>query len=218
MDTILVAQYNIFGRKCRREDTDRLLLKSVSAFCNMELTAEKLSDCEIDNRNEVRMLQNQENALQIKRNEVGKPYLVIDKEEALNRETLPFISVAHTGSHWFGAVSWHPVGIDVEIIKSIDVAKLAKRFYTPAEKEHCDRVGRLGFFRIWCRKEALVKMKGTTLGKGLSGFETVTKGEPAEVLEIEGAPIYLQDYCPQEGLAGCIASERKSRLYHVEIT
>ncbi len=194
MDTILLAQYNNFGRKCRREDTDRLLLKTVDAFLKMNAMPG--------------------GKLEIERTKAGKPYV---SGEIMVGEKLPFVSVSHTGNQWFGAASWYPVGIDVEQVKSLDFAKLAGRFYSASEKEYCDKAGLSGFFRIWCRKEALVKIKGSTLGKGLSGFETAPRGVSIEKIEIEGTTIYLQDYCPREGLAGCIASEKKSRLHHVEI-
>ena len=55
MDTILLAQCNNFGRKCRREDTDRLLLKTVDAFLKMNAIPG--------------------GKLEIERTKAGKPYI-----------------------------------------------------------------------------------------------------------------------------------------------
>ncbi|MGI6722178.1 MAG: 4'-phosphopantetheinyl transferase family protein [Anaerovoracaceae bacterium] len=120
----------------------------------------------------------------IDRNENGKPYFT----------DLPLeFSISHSGQLWICAIADEPVGIDIQEVKVTDYMKLAGRFYTEAEQDFCRKYGRRGFFRIWVRKEALVKYSGTTLGRGLSRIETVRGGELLDLIKLDRKEISLKE-------------------------
>lgn len=77
----------------------------------------------------------------------GKPYL---------RNSDIYFSISHSKDVCAVAVADYPVGIDVEVIKNNYTPHLLERTLTKNEWEEFDG----DFTRIWCRKEALVKMTG----------------------------------------------------------
>jgi 4'-phosphopantetheinyl transferase len=72
-----------------------------------------------------------------------------------------------------------PVGADIELIapRRFDDA-VAKRFFAPAERRMLEGLPRedrtRAFFRIWTRKEALLKAQGKGIDAGLSRLDTTT--------------------------------------------
>jgi 4'-phosphopantetheinyl transferase len=94
---------------------------------------------------------------------------------------LALYAIAHT--------SW--VGIDLEHIRPMDkVEQLVKRFFSPREYAVIcslpDNQMQEAFFRAWTCKEAYLKAIGDGL-PGLDGVEvSLTSGEPAALLSIQG--------------------------------
>jgi len=82
-------------------------------------------------------------------------------------------NISHAGRWVVCAVSSEEVGVDVEQIRSIDLA-IARRFFAPSEYttlmslEAGDRLD--FFFRLWTIKESYLKALGTGLHKELSSF------------------------------------------------
>lgn len=121
------------------------------------------------------------------------------------------VSVAHTGTDWYCACSACPLGLDVERIRPVNWQRLAARFYTVREQAACQ--DQAMFFRIWCRKEALVKFWDRTLGYGLSRFETCDEaGLRTVVMPLEEGgdqggktAAYLRDLSLGPQLAGAAA-------------
>lgn len=113
--------------------------------------------------------------MKIKKTATGKPYF--------DNIAVEF-SVSHTGQLWMCAMSEQKVGIDVQIVKNTDYEKIAKRYFSKEEQHYCELWGVEGFFRIWVRKEAAVKYLGTTLGQGISGYETVKDGELSDTITV----------------------------------
>lgn len=102
----------------------------------------------------------------------------------------PAFNLSHSGDWGLCAVAGHgEVGVDVETIDpALDYAKLAERFFSNAEKQwlrECrESRRRRCFYRIWTRKEAWLKGKGSgfsdtnqDLGHGhLAGCSTYSGG------------------------------------------
>lgn len=92
-------------------------------------------------------------------NEYGKPFL-------LGANNIHF-NISHSGNWVVCAISDFPVGIDVEVIKPIDL-DIAKRFFS--EDEYSALLNQTEedkpkyFFKLWTLKESYIK----AVGKGLS--------------------------------------------------
>ncbi|NOQ42641.1 MAG: 4'-phosphopantetheinyl transferase superfamily protein [Desulfuromusa sp.] len=98
-------------------------------------------------------------------NENGKPFLSAPKEAVLS------FNLSHSGSRAIVAVvADSDVGIDIEKIEpALDFHQLASRYFDLTEKKQLTNFSevrqRRGFYRLWTRKEAGLKM----LGSGFSG-------------------------------------------------
>jgi hypothetical protein len=68
-----------------------------------------------------------------------------------------FFSMSHSGSLLVMAVDTYPVGIDVELMKERNFAKLSSWFFREGIAD-CE-----GFYRRWTRFEAGLKLAGMTL-------------------------------------------------------
>lgn len=92
-------------------------------------------------------------------NQYGKPYV-------RNFEGFHF-NLSHSGEWIVCVFDASIVGIDIELIKSIDL-KIAKRFFTKEEFEYIINVERkeslVRFYELWTLKESYIK----AIGKGLS--------------------------------------------------
>lgn len=104
----------------------------------------------------------------ISRNKYGKPLLHSEKKELRLR-----FNLTHSESLACYIFSWkHEVGIDVEYIdNSFDWTQVANQYFTSAELRKLNstttELQRNEFYRLWTRKEALLKAKGI----GLIGLE-----------------------------------------------
>jgi 4'-phosphopantetheinyl transferase len=76
-------------------------------------------------------------------------------------------NVSHSENLAVYAVSQQPVGIDVEYLRSIEMAGLVQRFFAPAELISWQQLPpeqqQLAFFRAWTMKEAYLKAIGMGL-------------------------------------------------------
>lgn len=95
---------------------------------------------------------------EIEYGEQGKPFISAWK---------PF-SISHSENTWAVLVADDDCGLDVQYEKQVDFLKLAERWYNTEELESLkklseDEVIRREFFRIWSRREALVKAAGTSI-------------------------------------------------------
>lgn len=97
--------------------------------------------------------------------EKGKPYL---------REYPLFFNLSHSGEYVVCAVSDGEIGVDIQKCSSLNVMRIAARFFSEEEcraLEACatEEEKRQSFFRLWVRKEAY----GKFLGKGILGVVSV---------------------------------------------
>lgn len=112
-----------------------------------------------------------------------------------------------------------PLGVDVEWVRPLeDAGALVARFFSSNENRVFNALPpdqRLdAFFRLWTRKEALLKATGEGLGKPLSLVEvSFLAGEPARLIAIDdrvasAADWRLEHLSPRAGFVGAVAIER----------
>ena len=92
--------------------------------------------------------------------ENGKPYL----------QNGPHISVSH--SHEMAAAAICPetaIGVDIEYWRERDFKKLAAYTFGPNEREMVEKGGVLEFYRIWTMREAIAKIGGESIFRGIDG-------------------------------------------------
>ncbi len=105
----------------------------------------------------------------------GKPYV--------DNMTVQF-NVSHSEDRILIGVGYHhPLGVDIEhISRSVDIADIAKRFFTAREAQHIQylkgEAQQQAFFNVWTRKEALLKAVGAGLNVSLKACE-VSVGDEA---------------------------------------
>lgn len=140
----------------------------------------------------------------------GKPQLA-------GKQLLVF-NLAHSHELAVYAFSRHGlIGIDVEYSRWVrEVADLAERFFARPEYEAWlalpDTDRRVGFFRIWSRKEAFIKALGDGLSHPLGQFVvSVDPAQPAHLISIAGdedrvGGWFLHDIDPGTGYLGAVAA------------
>jgi 4'-phosphopantetheinyl transferase len=105
-------------------------------------------------------------------NRYGKPFL-------LNDPTIHF-NISHAGRYVVCAIGDQPVGVDIEIIKPINL-RIAERFFAPDETAcilsapEASQTER--FFQIWTMKESRIKWEGKGLHKPLPSFSVFDASE-----------------------------------------
>jgi 4'-phosphopantetheinyl transferase len=109
------------------------------------------------------------NQLEISLNPYGKPFLKNNPHMHFN--------ISHNNHYIACVVSDKPVGIDIELIKPVDVT-IARRFFTPDETAYIMNGEReLRFYEIWTKKESHIKWDGRGLHKPLTSFSVINPNE-----------------------------------------
>jgi 4'-phosphopantetheinyl transferase len=131
-----------------------------------------------------------ENGFDIIKTSNGKP-------EIANMNGIHF-SISHTKDLFICGIQDTNLGIDVEDLSLKESLNLkhagdkyiseryiaiAKRFYSKEENEYLEGNGFQNFFRIWVRKEAFIKAKGTGISEGLNKFSVIKNGEFIQTIE-----------------------------------
>lgn len=107
--------------------------------------------------------------LEFTANDYGKPLLTNNPHIYFN--------VSHTGHYVACAVADKPVGIDIELIKPIEL-KIADRFFASDEiayvmvDNHTHR-----FYEVWTKKESRIKWEGKGIHKSLPSFSVFESSE-----------------------------------------
>jgi len=114
--------------------------------------------------------------LEFSANAYGKPFL--------KNNTHIHYNISHAGHYVALAISNQPVGIDIEVIKHIDL-KIAERFFAPDEAIYVlsmqDDSHTQRFFEVWTKKESRIKWEGRGLSKELPSFSVFDLGEQETV-------------------------------------
>lgn len=117
--------------------------------------------------------------IRLRQTETGRPYLA--PECQLPGRPIDF-NIAHSGD--CVVIAWalqHTVGIDVEQItpnRAIDFLGVAGRAFSSSERQIVETAEPHAapelFYRIWVRKEALLKAEGRGIGGQLQSFSVAT--------------------------------------------
>ena len=98
-------------------------------------------------------------------NDYGKPSLVDVPGVCFN--------ISHSGSYVACAIDEQTVGIDIELVRPIDL-KIAQRFFAADETAYimAER-SEARFFEIWTKKESRIKWEGKGLSMPLTSFSVL---------------------------------------------
>lgn len=91
--------------------------------------------------------------LRIEVSENGKPRI----------PNIPDYSISHSGNYWAIIFDSMPCGLDIQLSKNGRLEKINAKYYSKAEQELVRKFGKSAFFRIWSRREALIKAAGSTV-------------------------------------------------------
>lgn len=104
------------------------------------------------------------------KNNYGKPFI--------KGKANPYFNISHSGEYIVCYIGSSPVGIDIELIKEIDVNGIAKDFFTKEEYNYIlgnrnkitlkEKLNR--FYNIWTIKESFIKCVGKGLSIPLNSF------------------------------------------------
>lgn len=116
--------------------------------------------------------------------EYGKPVI---------RDFLPF-SISHSRSSWAVLIAERECGLDIQYHRRSDAGVIAQRFYAPEDAAVIKKFAENGqdpddeFFRIWARREALVKAAGGSVVAtdipSVLGSEVTLDGELWKIRDI----------------------------------
>ena len=128
-----------------RELLARSIRKLAGSGCNLDVPPElaTLTDVELlgyisDN---------------IEFNKNGKPHIA----------GIPDYSISHSENTWAIIFSDAPCGLDIQYNREAKLEKIAAKFYHKDEQESVNKLGIDEFFRIWSRREALIKATGSSV-------------------------------------------------------
>lgn len=142
------------------------------------------------------------------RRERGKPFLADGPE----------FNLSHSRGRVMLAVSRHPVGLDVEADdRRVHYDGLAAKFFSPAEQRQIADApsparNRL-FLRHWVCKEAVVKLSGDGIFRGLRDVEITMNVRDEEVSgRYRGREVFLREFRPAAGFLAAVASWQPLRV------
>lgn len=118
----------------------------------------------------------------------GKPYL----------EGSDFhFSLSHSGTFAVCAYSNSPIGVDLQIIKE-KLPKHLEKILSIQEKcylsELQEEERKLAFFRLWTRKESLVKWDGRGLHIPLNKLNFAVRGNLLDILTFDGHKLFFEEF------------------------
>jgi len=132
--------------------------------------------------------------LEFSTNYFGKPKLA-------NNHKIYF-NISHSGHYIACAISDKEVGIDIEIIRTVDL-KIAENFFAPDEAAYImtNTNNKHRFYEVWTKKEARIKLEGKGLSMPLQSFSVFNSNEANEFH-------YLEAYKSNDAICHvCIANE-----------
>jgi 4'-phosphopantetheinyl transferase len=183
--------YLYYNENKGERQSESLVRKALSDYCMRqlpEIPAESLA------------------AIEIAREEKGKPFFQKLPADRCGRIPQVHFSVSHSGNWWGCLMADEPVGFDIEVCRDkVSHEKIAGRFFTEAEADLILAGGPDVFFDVWVRKEAYLKYLGTGLAGGLDSFTVAENGRLLDqVKECFIRPVKIGDgvkasYCSCSG-------------------
>lgn len=150
--------------------------------------------------------------IEFEKNECGKPYL---KGHPI------YFNLSHSGDWVVAAMSDTLVGIDVELVKAIDL-DIAKHFFTKQEYTWLssieeDKLRCKMFYMLWSGKESYMKMLGKGLSIPLNAFELIYKEEKLSLKVLyEGEEGYFTTY-PLENHSLVVCTKEARQIHCQEV-
>ena len=180
-----------------RELLARSIRKLAGSGCNLDVPPElaTLTDVELlgyisDN---------------IEFNKNGKPHIA----------RIPDYSISHSENTWAIIFSDTPCGLDIQYNREAKLEKIAAKFYHKDEQESVNKLGIDEFFRIWSRREALIKAVGSSVFYDIPstmGESAIYEGAMWRIYDVSlGAEISSADNAGATSSDGSCRRER--RLY-----
>lgn len=130
----------------------------------------------------------------------GKPYL---------KHTDFHFSLSHSGHYAICAFSNAPIGADLQQIKET-LPKRTTRILSDSEKEYLENLTDIervqAFYRLWARKESLIKWDGRGLHLPIVQLSFVQDGVLVDTIPFEGKLLYFREYqdlLPQYAICLC---------------
>jgi len=141
-------------------------------------------------------------ALAFEQNAYGKPALMNNQDFHFN--------LSHAGDWVVLALDQHPVGIDVERIKDMDL-DVAKRFFSAREysdlmaQPETERIDY--FFDLWTLKESYIKAIGKGLSQPLDSFAMIFEEAGISIIKEDKQQWFFRQYplAPGYKLSVCAA-------------
>ena len=125
---------------------------------------------------------------EIKKGEHGKPYL---------EKTDCFFSLSHSGRYAVCAFSDTPLGVDLQQIKEKIPAKTT-RILSEEENAYLEKLNEEErietFYRLWARKESLIKWDGRGLRLPLAQLSFVKDGKLLDFIEFDDKTLFFREY------------------------
>ena len=134
----------------------------------------------------------------------GKPYLA-DAAVQFNVSHSHDIAV-------FAFTKNSPIGVDIEKTEKQYNDSVAERYLHPDEYAELsgltDGLRAMEFYRIWARKEAVIKAIGDGMHISLNSFSTITKGQPIAI-DVDGDTIawHLRDFNAHEEYQSAVVTQ-----------
>lgn len=142
----------------------------------------------------------------------GKPYLKCGST---------FFNFSHSGEYVAAVFSDAEVGVDIEMHREVNL-KIAERYFKTSEYEHlcsisdCE-VRQKEFFRLWVRKESLLKAVGVGLCVPLNSFEVLDDNYGVIEICFEGGKYRIFEYdVPGYSLAVCHSRKRHTAMPEIQ--
>ena len=115
----------------------------------------------------------------------GKPYLLEPHSDI-------FFNVSHSGKIGLIAISNDEIGIDIERVSNFDIEELCDEALAKEEIDYLKQIEndkRTGeFYRLWSRKEAMLKFTGEGISHGTSHVSVLM-----DIVTLNDQTIHLQD-------------------------
>ena len=127
----------------------------------------------------------------------GKPYI----------DGFDFFSISHSANVWAVLFCRDECGLDIQLARKCDAASIARRFYHPDDAAVVIEKGADEFFRLWARREALIKAAAGSIAAGdipsVLGDIVVYEGAEYNIKDIiiPGMPELYAAACVKGGAA-----------------
>lgn len=144
----------------------------------------------------------------LSRTEKGKPYLP---------DHPVHFSISHSGPLWVLLAADQPVGVDIQKCDHDNFDAISRRFFQPGEQQAVEAGGLLAFMGIWCRKEAYIKLKGSSLGDTLDWLDVAPAGILLDRAIIRGETVYFRECKLADGYICIAASHEEEELWTCKI-